>query len=237
MTVSYVKAHEAELHNQVVRLRGEINNCSDRGCAICDENACLGLDLFTDTYDAHSLTTEHYRFATVVVDATIDASCDVDWDIDKYKTREEAERHLATQGRYWVHICGASIPVTEARVISVESRKSALSGRFDGFHGRYHGPAAIGLPMPEASEEQYGRVRGALKAMPWYDEDPSEQWKLYPDPDAESGPDSYYLCTCKEDDCENLWPSLSGQAIARSPANPYFCEYVSRGGNTWFVTR
>lgn len=231
MTVAYVKQHIGELHGQTIRMRGEVNNCMSLTCTICDdpadEDACLGLDFFADSYRAQYHVEELYRFATITIDARIDASCEVDYDPDRFRSKAEADKAAAQSERQVIFVCtDRASSVEDARVVSVDSRKAATQGRFN----MYTGEALI-----EASNEQLGRVKAFLNQLPWYHEDDDTQLKLFIDsePLDKEIAEAYILCQCLEDDCTNRWPSMAHHAYTPSPANPYMCEYITRVGDIW----
>lgn len=234
MTVAYVKQHIGELHGQTIRMRGEVNNCTSLTCKICDgpseQDACLGLDLFADSRSASYLVEELYRFATITIDARIDASCEVNYDPDQFRSKVDSDKAAARQERQVVVICtDRASSVMDARVVRVDARKPATQGRFN----MYTGEALI-----EASSEQLGRVRAFLNQLPWNDEDDNTQLKLFIDSEPlEKGiAEEYIFCECHEDDCTGQWPTMAHHAYTRTPANPYRCAYITRVGEVWVIS-
>lgn len=235
MTVAYVKQHIGDLHGRTIRMRGEVNECMSLTCKICDdpaeEDVCLGLDLFADSQAASYLVEELYRFATITIDARIDASCEVRYDPDVFRSKSESDKAAATQHeRQTFTVCtDRASSVMDARVIRVDARKAATQGRFD----RYTGEA-----LSEASTEQLGHVKAFLNQLPWHDEDDDTQLKLFVDPEPlETGiAEQYILCECLEDNCTGRWPTMTHHASTRTPANPYRCAYFTRVGEMWVIS-
>jgi hypothetical protein len=232
MTVAEVSAHIARLHGQTVRISGEVNNCTSLTCRICDgpeeEDACLGLAFHADSHAAGNLVEELYRFATITIDASIDAACEVGYDADRFSSKAEAEKPNA-EGRHVVVICtDRATSVRDARVVSVDARKPASLGRFDMYKGD---------PLQEADTYAFQKIETFLSTLPWIDDLEELQLKLYVNPEPwEGASESYYLCECFEDSCEGRWPTWSGHADTRSPANPYVCTHISRIGDNWVMS-
>ena len=222
LSVAYVGAHIGELHGKTVRLRGEVNNCESLTCSICDEGGrdavCLPLDLWSDAA-GRGLTEELYRFATVTIDARIDATCTLGYDPDRGRAPSKDEVVVCTD---------RSSAVEEARVVRVDRRRSATKGRFDAYEG---------YSLRRASE---GEERPIIQA--WA----AQQRRLYPSDQAnmamavfveaaegrQAGDAGYRLCVCRIDGCDGAWPSKSGEFV-RSPGNPYFCMRVDRYAADW----
>ncbi len=225
MTVSYVRAHIEELHGKTVRMRGEMNNCTSLTCLICEDiendETCLGLDFYGDTNSAVYLHEELYRFATITIDARIDALCEVNYDPDQPVSKDRTRDIV-------IFCTDRASSIEDARVVSVDARKPASLGRFDMYEGE---------PLEEANAEASGRIRTFLTGLPWIDNLQDLQLKIYIDPDSyKELTESFIFCECIEDDCTSHWPTWSGQATTRSPANPYVCSYISRIGDNWVLT-
>lgn len=223
MTVAYVEQHIRELHGQTVRMRGEMNNCTSLTCSICDgqreEDACLGISLHADSDDARYLVEELYRFATITIDARIDGSCELGYDPDMPPSNDP--------DRDVVVVCtDRASSVEDARVIRVDARKPATDGRFDMYEGE---------PLTVAPSEELDAVLRLGKDGGWFYEEDQDRnlWRLFADPEPLTDGASFILCRCAEDDCTDRWPAMSGRATTRSPANPYYCQYVSRIGEAW----
>ena len=233
MTVAYVKEHIGALHGQTIRRRGEINNCTSLTCSICDgpgeADACLGLDLFTDSPEAQDTVEELYRFATVTLEARIDASCEVNYDPDIFKSKTEAEEAARKGDRDIIVVCtDRASSVLDAHVVSVEARKPASLGRFDMYKGE---------PLQEADAAAYDKMRKLLASLAWAEPSDEHDIKVYLEPEPWDGQvEAYYICECTEDDCTGRWPTWSGHTYTRSPANPYSCSYANRVGDNWIIT-
>jgi hypothetical protein len=225
MTVAYVKHHMRQLHGQTIRMSGEMNNCTSLTCSICDgpeeEDVCLGVSLNADSDDARYVVEELYRFAVITIDARIDGACELGYDPDLPPSKDP--------DRDVVAVCtDRASSVEDARVVSVDARKPASLGRFDMYKGD---------PLQEADPYALKKIETFLSTLPWIDDLEELQLKLFVDPQPREGaPESYYLCECLEDSCVGRWPTWSGHADTRSPANPYVCRHISRIGDNWVMS-
>lgn len=217
MTVAEIEQNIRSLDGHTVRLSGEVNNCTSLTCLICDgpeeSAACLPLDFHTFSDVEKEAVEELYRFATVVVDARIDATCYPD--------------NTAHAGI--VVVCtDRGSAVEDARVVSLESRKPASKGRFTMYEGE---------PIKAVGDEIYEKIRKVLRDLMTDDAPEDSQLMIYEE--AEPSPDSkqvqYYACICREDDCTGQWPAMSGRAWTRSPANPYYCYGVVASDGNWII--
>jgi hypothetical protein len=219
LTVDYVHANIAKLHGKTVRLRGQVNNCESLTCSICTSAAkeadCLPLSLYSDPAGRSEIEAL-YRFATITVDARINAACELGY--DPANGRKPGELIVCTD---------RGSAVEEARVVSVDQRRAATEGRFDMYEGE---------PLQPATAEEGGPIIAGWRA---------QQKQLYPDegareiavfrvsPEGRFGADAgYRLCVCRQDSCQGKWPSMSGQLI-HSPGNPYECARADQVQAGW----
>jgi len=219
LTVDYVHANIAKLHGMTLRLRGQVNNCESLTCNICTSAAkdadCLPLSLYSDRA-GRSDVERLYRFATITVEARIDATCELGY--DPSKARMPAEIVACTD---------RGSAVEDARVLSVDQRRAATEGRFDMYEGE---------PLQLATAREVGPI-----VVSWQ----AQQKRLYPDKSARevavfrvpsAGRDDtdtgFRLCVCREDSCVGKWPSMSGQLI-QSPGNPYECLRADQFQANW----
>ena len=228
LTVNYVKDHIAALHGKTVRLRGEIDTCSGLTCSICSgetANAvCLGVALWPVNNNwpmtesvrreaaAGRLQEELYRFATVTVDAQIDATCVLFYDPSDVKR----EPIICTDRAYSVFVW---------RIVSVDQRRAATESLF----------ATGGSPLRRATAEERAPVLAAWRASGEASagDDPGEV-EIFTWDSGSSGDKPMALCVCHIGDCTTKWPSLSSQLI-RTPANPYLCGSVRRSASGFLI--
>ncbi len=222
MTVAYVDQHIQELHGKTVWAKGEIDDC-DR-CHICDgpadADACLDVGFDEDSIRGYRLLSELYRFATVTIEARVDATCKLGFDPDLVRSEKTRDRTV---------VCIPKIyGFEDARVVAVHARKPATQGRFykDG----------IGEVLQRASEEEHRAIRSALAETFHFDED--EQLVTFQNPSDTRKDDQrrYFIaCTCRTEDCAEAWPTMSGQVFAPTPSDPYHCRYVDRINGAWVI--
>jgi hypothetical protein len=222
LTVDYVVAHIAELHGKTIQLRGEINECESLDCAICSDgtatSSCLGLSLYADRAGRNAIE-ELYRFATVTIEARIDAACALGYDPARGRVPGE------------IFFCTDRAPdVVAARVLRVEKRRSATEGRFSMYGG---------WPLRPATDQEGDPILAAWK---------TQQQRLYPDEPATEvavfriavedryrTDTGYRLCVCLKDSCSGKWPSKSGQMV-HSPGNPYECHRADQSQTDWIFS-
>ncbi|MDO9223263.1 MAG: hypothetical protein Q7U20_06070 [Caulobacter sp.] len=225
-TVSQVEANLRSLHGKTVRVQGQMNNCESLTCSICvdgDEDAvCLPISFLADSDQTRSLIELTYRFATIAVEARIDATCQLGFDPSERSSRSPDEIIVCTD---------RSQALVDARVLSVHVRRSATAGRFDMYEGE-----PLSAPSPE---QRVGILAGwdtwqKRMALRPRDDDEIEVFVGAPYPeDQESG---LALCICREDSCKGKWPTKSGH-FTWSPGNPYDCWRAELYGDRWVFLR
>lgn len=225
-TVDYVQARLQSLHGKTVRVQGQMNNCQSLTCSICvdasEDAVCLPISFEADNYRAGDLIEETYRFATITVEAKINATCALGFDPSERSSRSPDEIIVCTD---------RSRALTGARVLSVDVRRSAAEGRFDAYGGD---------PLAPPSADQRAQVLDGWKAWrkrmaPWGDNELEVEVFAAP-PYAKDGESGLALCVCLDDSCKGKWPTMSGH-FTGSPGNPYDCWRAELYEGGWVFLR
>lgn len=222
-TVADVSDHIVALHGKTVRLQGQMDECMSLVCSICTDDGasatCLGISLQADSPAARAMVEELYRFATITVDARVDATCSANYDPSKGRIPGE------------VVVCtDRATTLMDARVVAVDFRRSATEGRFDDYSGSPMAVVAAEESAPVIAAWRSQQAPGPHAA--------SAQVKLFSqvrDTPAEAT-SGYVVVVCREDSCDGRWPKTFGQCI-RSPGNPYECVRAKPLATEWVFSR
>lgn len=226
MTVSEVDASLQRLHGKTVRVQGQMNNCQSLTCSICmdasEDAVCLPIRFEADNYRASDLIEQTYRFATITVEAEVDATCELGFDPSERSSPATDEIIVCTD---------RSQALTNARVLNVDVRRPATAGRFDMYSGD---------PLSPPTTAQRAQVLEGWRA--WSkrmgdglgEDEEIEVFvgKAYP----EDGVSGLALCICLDESCRGKWPTMSGH-FTWSPGNPYHCWRAELYGDRWVFLR
>ena len=238
VTVDQIKTNWQRYDGRLVTVRGQLDNCFNGiygiGCMLCPEqmttwepNDCLSLEFASEVAPPRvdqqrsmrvvSVQQETYRFATVTVEALLDAT----WLTDRSGNSVKPDPPLFHDG--------APPNLRDARVLQVHTRKSARDGL---------GPS--GAPLTLASPQEREAMLAAFAVV--YPPDRIYTREAFAIElsqadlqDRQSG-DPYIpdgaICMCVTDDCQNLWPTRWFLGM-KSPANPFRCWTLQKIDGQW----
>jgi hypothetical protein len=230
-TVAEVARHIAAFHGRTVQLDGQVNECVSMTCVICtgsmtDKTAvCLPIDFESDDVRQHDpvgwrtrrVLEELYRFATVRVEAVVDATCTLNHD---------PADHRPAKDRDFIVCADRSEALTSARVLQVLARAPATAVEFDMY---------LGEPLREPPDtERAAMLTAAAEARP--PAVPGDEVKAFLLGAADAADlrveAQGVVCRCLEEQCAGRWPTMEGHLI-RSPANPYQCDAMFKLNGRW----
>lgn len=229
-TIAQILAKPDRYANQIVRLRGQIDNCISFTCHICpedmtqarfDASRCLSMEFAGDgnawlknrTEDAAE---RFYRFATVTATGRFDPTC----------LMRDLMSGLKADDDMVVVCTDRATVLLDVHVEAVHSRKSALDGIVSGYH--------FGT-LQEAPPTQRAEIEARLRDITIGDRQHRKIFLVSPDPTFDADVRAQALdCLCLEQSCERRWPTRWFGGFDSS-ANPFFCYALEEMGGAWRI--
>ena len=223
-TIEQIVQDPMKYADKNVRIRGQVDNCISLTCNLCPIDmkvfgqGCLGLDFLGYSDDGagsrtSALMERAFRFATVEMDTSVDPTC-----LENYEKAKQAENPSL------IIVCTDRATVlTDARVIKVLARKSALDGLVSGYE---FGPLVTAPPRERRlmlAELGGETPRTSVSTAAFIVVGLSSPKKV-----------TGLVCVCLTESCEGRWPTRWFGGFD-SPANPFLCTNMTKTLGRWRV--